>query len=133
RALLNAMAGIAATGGSTNGVLHLLAIAREAGVELTLDELAGVSARTPVIASLVPTGRFAAEDFHRAGGTAALLRELIRGGHADGEAPTVDGSTLAEKTDGAPEPDGVVLASVERAFKSGGAPRALRGSRAPDG
>ena len=133
RALLNAMAGIAATGGSTNGVLHLLAIAREAGVELTLDELAGVSARTPVIASLVPTGRFAAEDFHRAGGTAALLRELIRGGHADGAAPTVDGSTLAERTADAPPPDGEVLSTVERPFKAGGALRALRGNLAPGG
>src|SRR5581483_5765569 len=87
RALVNAMTGIAATGGSTNGVLHLLAIAREAGVELTLEDLADVSGRTPVIASLVPTGRFAAEDFQRAGGTRALLRELIRSGHVDGSAP----------------------------------------------
>jgi len=133
RALLHAMTGIAATGGSTNGVLHLLAIAREAGVELTLDDLAAVSERTPVIASLLPTGRFAAEDFHRAGGTAALLRELIRAGHVDGEAPTVDGSTLAEKTDDAPAPDGVVLAGVEQPFKAGGALRALRGNLAPDG
>src|SRR5581483_1731395 len=90
RALLNAMTGIAATGGSTNGVLHLLAIAREAGVELTLDDLAAVSERTPVVADLVPSGRFAADDFHRAGGTAALLRELIRCGLVDGGAPTVD-------------------------------------------
>src|SRR6185437_8034183 len=67
RALLNAMAGIAATGGSTNGILHLLAIAREAGVSLTLDELADVGARTPVLASLAPSGRYMAEDFHRAG------------------------------------------------------------------
>src|SRR3954468_19835276 len=66
RALLNAMTGIAATGGSTNGVLHLLAIAREGGIELTLDELAGVAARTPVIASLAPSGRYVADDFHAA-------------------------------------------------------------------
>src|SRR6184192_3998536 len=68
RALLNAMAGIAATGGSTNGILHLLAIAREAGVPLTLDELADVGAGTPVVASLAPSGRFTAEDLHRVGG-----------------------------------------------------------------
>jgi dihydroxy-acid dehydratase len=133
RALLHAMTGIAATGGSTNGVLHLLAIAREAGVELTLDDLAAVSERTPVIASLLPTGRFAAEDFHRAGGTAALLRELIHSGHVDGEAPTVDGSTLAARTASAPPPDGVVLSTVEEPFKAGGALRALRGNLAPDG
>jgi dihydroxy-acid dehydratase len=133
RALLHAMTGIAATGGSTNGVLHLLAIAREAGVDLTLDDLAAVSERTPVIASLVPTGRYAAEDFHRAGGTAALLRELIRTGHVDGSAPTIDGSTLAERTESAPPPDGDVLSTVEQPFKPGGALRALRGNLAPGG
>ncbi|MBV8478902.1 MAG: dihydroxy-acid dehydratase, partial [Actinobacteria bacterium] len=133
RALLNAMAGIAATGGSTNGVLHLLAIAREAGVELTLDELAAASGRTPVIASLVPGGRFVAEDYRRAGGTATLLRELIAAGNADGSAPTVDGSTLADRTAGAPAPDGEVLTTVARPFKPGGALRALRGNLAPDG
>ena len=89
RALLNAMAGIAGSGGSTNGILHLLAIAREAGVPLSLADLAGVAHRTPVLASLAPSGRFMAEDFHRAGGTAALIRELVRGGHVDGSAPTV--------------------------------------------
>src|SRR5205085_5250077 len=72
RALLNAMAGIVATGGSTNGVLHLLAIAREAGVPLTLEELTAVAGRTPVIASLAPSGRWMAEDFHRAGGSRSV-------------------------------------------------------------
>src|SRR3954447_12847230 len=74
RALENAAALVVASGGSTNGFLHLLAIAREAGVPLSLDDLAAISARTPVIASLAPGGRFAAEDLHRAGGTAALVR-----------------------------------------------------------
>jgi dihydroxy-acid dehydratase len=133
RALLNAMTGIAATGGSTNGVLHLLAIAKEAGVALTLEDLAAVSERTPVIASLLPTGRFAAEDFHRAGGTGALLRELIEGGLVDGDAPTVDGSTLAERAGEAALPDGHVLFTLEQPFKPGGALRALRGNLAPDG
>src|SRR5205085_1156645 len=80
RALLNAMAGIVASGGSTNGVLHLLAIAQEAGVPLLLDELAEVSARTPVLADLAPAGAYMAEDFHRVGGTRLLLRELLAGG-----------------------------------------------------
>lgn len=133
RALLNAMAGIASTGGSTNGVLHLLAIAHEAGIALTLDELAAVSERTPVIASLLPTGRYAAEDFHRAGGTATVLRELIDGGHMDGAAPTVDGATLAERTADAPRPDGRVLFTLEQPFKPAGALRALRGNLAPGG
>jgi dihydroxy-acid dehydratase len=129
RALENAMAGIVASGGSTNGFLHLLAIAREAGVPLSLEELAAISARTPVLADLVPGGRWVAEDLHRAGGTAALIRELIRGGHVDGEAPTVEGRTLAAATAGAPAPDGEVIGS----FKARGSLYALRGNLAPDG
>src|SRR5580765_5212065 len=95
RALLNAMAGIAATGGSTNGILHLLAIAHEGGVPLTLEDLTGVGGRTPVIASLAPSGRWMAADLNRVGGTRTVIRELVRGGHVDGAAPTVDGRTLA--------------------------------------
>ena len=133
RALLNAMTGIAATGGSTNGILHLLAIAREASVPLTLDELAEIGARTPVIASLAPSGRYAAEDLHRAGGTAALIGELVRGGLFDGEAPAVTGKTLADATREAPTPDGEVVFSIEHPFKTTGALHALRGNLAPEG
>ena len=133
RALLNAMAGVASIGGSTNGILHLLAIAREAGVPLTLDELAEVGERTPVIASLFPSGRHAAEELHRAGGPPALLRELVRGGHVDGSAPTVGGATLADATSAAPAPDGEVLYTFEEPFKPTGALHALRGNLAPDG
>jgi dihydroxy-acid dehydratase len=133
RALLNAMAGIAGSGGSTNGILHLLAIAREAGAALTLDELAKVGSDTPVLASLAPSGRFMAEDFHRAGGTAALIRELVRGGHMDGTAPTVAGVTLESATHQAPAPDGEVLFPLEQPFKPTGALHALRGNLAPDG
>ena len=129
RALENAMAGAVASGGSTNGFLHLLAIAREAGVPLTLDELAAISASTPVLADLVPGGRWVASDLHRAGGTATLIRELIRGGHVDGTAPTVDGRTLAEATEDAPDADGEVIG----AFKPRGSLYALRGNLAPDG
>jgi dihydroxy-acid dehydratase len=110
-------------------VLHLLAIAREAGVPLSLDELAAISARTPVIADLVPGGRWVAEDLHRAGGTAALIRELVRLGCVDGAAPTVDGRSLAQAAAGAPEPDGEVIGS----FKERGSLYALRGNLAPDG
>jgi dihydroxy-acid dehydratase len=133
RALLNAMTGIAATGGSTNGILHLLAIAREADVALTLDELAEIGARTPVIASLAPSGRYMAEDLHRAGGTAAVIAELLRGGLFDGGAPTVSGGTLADATNDATLPDGEVVFSVEEPFKATGALHALRGNLAPDG
>jgi dihydroxy-acid dehydratase len=129
RALENAMAGVVASGGSTNGFLHLLAIAGEAGVPLSLDELAAISARTPVIANLAPGGRWVAEDLHRAGGTATLIGELIRGGHVDGSAPTVDGRTLSEATADAPAADGEVIGS----FKARGSLYALRGNLAPDG
>jgi dihydroxy-acid dehydratase len=133
RALLNAATGVAATGGSTNGILHLLAIAWEADATLPLDDLAGVGERTPVLASLVPSGRHTAESFHRAGGTAALIRELVRSGLADGSAPTVAGSTLAEATAEAPPPDGEVLFSREAPYKPTGALYVLRGNLAPLG
>jgi dihydroxy-acid dehydratase len=133
RALLNAMVGIAATGGSTNGILHLLAIAREAGVVLSLDELAAIGSSTPVIASLAPSGRFMAEDLHGVGGTASLIRELVHGGRLDGDAPTVEGSTLAASTSKAAAPDGTVLFTLDEPFKPTGALHALRGNLAPDG
>lgn len=133
RALLNAMAGIAATGGSTNGVLHLLAIAHEADVPLKLEDLTGVADRTPVIANLAPSGQWMAEDFQRAGGTRSVICELVSGGHVDGAAPTVDGRTLADATADAPPPDGEVIYRLEEPFKPAGALRALRGNLAPDG
>jgi dihydroxy-acid dehydratase len=133
RALLNAMAGIAATGGSTNGLLHLLAVSREAGNPLTLGELTAVAARTPSIASLAPSGRWVAEDLQRAGGTAAVIAELIRTGLIDGRAPTAQGITLAEATEHAPAPDGEVVFTVDRPFKPAGRLTALHGNLAPDG
>jgi dihydroxy-acid dehydratase len=133
RALLNAMAGIAATGGSSNGLLHLLAIAHEAGVDLALDELTAVAARTPTIASLAPSGRWVAEDLHRAGGTAAVIAELIRAGHLDGAAPAVEGGTLADATAQASAPDGEVVFTAARPFKPSGGLFSLRGNLAPEG
>jgi dihydroxy-acid dehydratase len=133
RALLNAMAGVAASGGSTNAVLHLLAIAREACVDLALDDLAAIGGRTPVLASLVPGGRHTADELERAGGTATLIRELIRGGHADGGAPTVTGATLAEASEGSADPDGEVLFPASAPFRETGALHVLRGNLAPDG
>jgi dihydroxy-acid dehydratase len=133
RSLLNAMAGVAASGGSTNGVLHLLAIANEAGVPLTLDELAVIGEQTPVLASLTPSGTHTAEEMHRAGGTATLIRELVRSGHIDGAAPTVTGATLAEQTASALEPEGSVLYERAHPFRTSGALFALRGNLAPQG
>src|SRR5581483_3476884 len=133
RALENAAAGVAASGGSTNGILHLLAVANEAHTPLTLDDLAQIGERTPVLASLFPSGRHPAETFHRAGGTASLLRELIGAGLVDGAAPTVSGATLADATRDAPPPDENVLFPVARPYKDTGALYVLRGNLAPDG
>ena len=133
RALENAMAGIAATGGSTNGLLHLLAIAREAGVELELDDLIAISARTPVIGDLSPSGRHVAVELHEAGGAPAVIAELIRAGLIDGSAPTVGGGTLAEATAGAPAPDGAVVRTAEQPYKPPGGLVSLRGNLAPEG
>jgi dihydroxy-acid dehydratase len=133
RALLNAMAGVVATGGSTNGVLHLLAVAHEAGVPLTLDDLTAVAARTPVIASLLPGGRWAAEDLHRVGGAGVVIAELIRSGLFDGSAPSVDGGTIADAIAGAPTPDGVVVFGADHPYKPSGALHSLRGNLAPEG
>jgi dihydroxy-acid dehydratase len=133
RALRNAMAAVAATGGSTNALLHLLALAREARVELQLDDLTAISARTPVLTSLSPTGPHVAADLHAVGGVPVLAAELIRAGLVDGGAPTVDGATLAEATDGAPAPDGEVVSTVERPFKPAGGLVSLRGNLAPAG
>ena len=133
RALRNAMAGIAATGGSTNGLLHLLAIAREAEVELELDGLVEISARTPVIGSLTPSGRYVATDLHEIGGAPVVIAELVRAGLIDGEAPTVGGGTLAEAIAQAPAPDGAVVHPVAEPYKPPGGLVALRGNLAPDG
>jgi dihydroxy-acid dehydratase len=133
RALLNAMTGIAATGGSTNGILHLLAIAHDAGVPLTLDELAAIGERTPVLASLAPSGRHVAEELHDAGGTRVLVHELVAAGFLDGAAPTVTGASLAGATADAPAPDGEVLYAADTPYKTTGALSVLRGNLAPDG
>lgn len=133
RALENAMAGICATGGSTNGLMHLVAIAREADVELTQDELVEVGLRTPVIASLAPSGRYVATDLDAAGGVPVVIAELIRAGLVDGAAPAVEGGTLAEGVAGAPAPDGEVVFGADRPYKPTGGLLSLRGNLAPDG
>jgi dihydroxy-acid dehydratase len=132
-AIANAMAGVAATGGSTNALLHLLAIAREAGVAVTLEDLTEVAARTPVVASLAPSGRYMAEDLHRVGGTPTVLRQLVRGGHVDGDCPVVGGGTLATATADAADPDDDVTYGAERPYKPHGLLYALHGNLAPDG
>ncbi|MFN2488735.1 MAG: dihydroxy-acid dehydratase [Actinomycetota bacterium] len=133
-ALENAIASIAATGGSTNGVLHLLAIAREAGIELSLDDFHSIAARTPVIANLKPSGDYVATDLHAAGGTALLVRELARAGLLHAEAPTVDGRTLAQVGADAREAPGQrVVVRVDDPIKATGGLAILRGNLAPEG
>jgi dihydroxy-acid dehydratase len=130
----NAIAAIAATGGSTNGVLHLLAIARELGVPLELDDFDEIASRTPVVADLKPGGRFVATDLHRAGGVALVARELVRGGLVHGDARNVDGRTLAEIGEGAQETAGQeVVVPADRPLKPTGGLAILRGNLAPGG
>jgi dihydroxy-acid dehydratase len=130
----NAIASVAATGGSTNGVLHLLAIAREASVGLTIDDFDRISARTPTIASLKPGGEYVATDLYNAGGSALLVRELVAGGLVADDALTVDGRTLAQIAAGARELHGQrVIRPASEPFKAHGGLAILRGNLAPEG
>jgi dihydroxy-acid dehydratase len=133
-ALENAIASIAATGGSTNGVLHLLAIAREAGVDVSIDDFHDIAARTPVVASLKPGGDYVATDLYRAGGTALVMKELAHKQLISVDARTVDGRTIGEIAQGAgATPLQKVVVSVDRAIKPTGGLAILRGNLAPEG
>ena len=134
-ALENGIASVAATGGSTNGVLHLLAIAHEFGLQLDIDEFGAVADRTPIVADLQPGGRFTATDMYEAGGLGLVMHELLkRPGLLHGGAPTVDGRTLAEIGADAVATDGQrVVVPIETPLKPTGGLAILRGSLAPDG
>ena len=133
-AIENAIAGVAATGGSTNAVLHLMALANEVDVPLDLDDFDTISARTPIIADLKPGGRFAAIDLGRAGGVQLVARRLIDAGLLDGTQPTVSGRSLTQECAEAVETPGQeVVVSVERPLKATGGLVILRGGLAPDG
>jgi dihydroxy-acid dehydratase len=130
----NAVTAGAATAGSTNLVLHLLAVAREAGVPLDLDEIDRVAARTPVLADLKPSGRYTAVDLHRAGGSRLVGRRLLDAGRLDADRPTVTGRTLGEELAGAVETPGQqVVRPLARPLSRSGGLVVLRGSLAPDG
>lgn len=130
----NAAAAVAASGGSTNAVLHLIALAREVGVELTLDDIDRVSRRTPLLCDLKPGGRFAAPELHRAGGIGVLTKRLIEGGHVDGSALTVTGRTLEEECASVRETPGQeVVRPLSNPFSAEGGLAILRGNLAPDG
>ncbi len=132
-AFQNAIAAVAATGGSTNAVLHLVAIADELGIELPLEEFDAISERTPVIADLKPGGRYVAKDLHDAGGMPLLLRELVRRELVDGSAWSVAGSTLAAVGDAAVEADGQDVVLSGAPLKERGGLAILRGNLSPDG
>jgi len=130
----NAIASVAATGGSTNAVLHLLAMAREAGVELSIDDFDRISSRTPLIADLKPGGRYSAVDVHRAGGIALIAKRLLEGGVIDGSQLTVTGRTIAEEAAEAVETSGQdVIVPVDRPLKPTGGLVILKGNLAPEG
>src|SRR5919112_1067263 len=130
----NAIAAGAATGGSTNLVLHLLAIAREAGVPLAIDDFDRVSEHTPIIADLKPGGRYTAVDLDRAGGTKLLGKRLIHANLVDGSQPTPTGKTIAEEVEDAEETPGQdVIVPVESPLKETGGLVILKGNLAPEG
>ena len=134
-ALENAIASIAATGGSTNGVLHLLAIAHEFGQALDIDEFGAIADRTPIVADMQPGGRYTASDMYDAGGVGLVMRELLeRPGLLHGDARTVDGRTIADIAAAAQETEGQrVVVSIDTPLKASGGLAILRGTLAPDG
>ncbi len=130
----NAITAIAGTGGSTNGVLHLLAIADEAGVELTIDDFDTISERTPIVADIKPGGRYVATDLFEAGGTALVARELVRAGVMHEGVTGVDGRTIRQVADGAHEKPGQkVVVSWDNPLSPNGGLAILRGNLSPDG
>jgi dihydroxy-acid dehydratase len=130
----NAIASVATTGGSTNAVLHLMAIAHEAGVALSLDDFNRVSARVPLLADLKPSGRFVATDLYAAGGTALVARRLAEAGALNADAMTVSGRTIgAEAAMAVETPGQEVVRPVDRPIKKTGGLVILRGNLAPDG
>ena len=129
----NAIAAVSATGGSTNAVLHLLAIAREAGVPLALEDFDAISSRTPIFVDLKPGGRFTAPDLARAGGSRLVARRLVEAGLLK-NAPTVTGRTLFEEAKAAAETPGQeVVRPLSKALKPHGGLAILYGSLAPEG
>jgi dihydroxy-acid dehydratase len=132
--LENAIAAVAASGGSTNGVLHLLALAREAGVELAIDDFHTISERTPLLCDLKPGGRFVATDLYAAGGVAVLASRLLEAGILHGDAPTVTGQTIGEIAEAARETPGQeVIRPLAKPLATSGGLAILRGNLAPEG
>jgi dihydroxy-acid dehydratase len=134
RAMENAIAGVMATGGSTNAVLHLLAVAREAGVRLSLDDFDRISRKTPLLANLKPWGRFTAPEMYQAGGMAVVAKRLLDAGLLHADEPTVTGKTIgAEARAAREEPGQQVIRPLDAPLKPTGGLAILRGSLAPAG
>ena len=133
-AIENAIAGVAATGGSTNSVLHLLAIANEAGIPLSIDDFDRISSHVPILADLKPGGRFVATDLYAAGGTALVAKRLLEAGLLRGDSITVTGRTLAQEAAGAKEtPAQEVVRKLDSPLKPTGGLVILKGNLAPEG
>ena len=133
QAFLNAAAVVMATAGSTNAILHLLAIAAEAQVELTLDDFDAISRRTPHIASMRPAGRFVMSELDQVGGLPVVLRELLEADLIDGDTMTLNGRTLGQNVADAAPPDGTVVRPASDPIGAEGGLAVLRGSLAPNG
>jgi len=134
RALLNSIAGVMATGGSTNAVLHLLAVAREAGVRLSIDEFDRISRKTPLLADMKPWGRFTAPEMYEAGGMAVVAKRLLDAGRLAADAPTVTGHTIGDEARAARETPGQqVIRPLSKPIAPHGGMAILRGNLAPDG
>jgi dihydroxy-acid dehydratase len=132
--LENAIATVCASGGSTNGVLHLLAVAREVGVDLDIDDFERISRRTPLLADLKPGGRFVATDLYRAGGVPLILKRLLDAGILHPDEMTVTGRTIGEEAESATEAEGQeVVRPLDDLLKSEGGLAILRGNLAPEG
>jgi dihydroxy-acid dehydratase len=132
--LENAIATVCASGGSTNGVLHLLAVAREAGVELSIDDFERISKQTPLLADMKPGGRFVATDLYRAGGVPLILKRLSDAGLLNRDEITVSGRTIGEEADAASEAGGQeVVRPLDDPLKPEGGLAILRGNLAPEG
>ncbi|MEY2931675.1 MAG: hypothetical protein RL033_2424 [Pseudomonadota bacterium] len=130
----NAIATVAATGGSTNGVLHFLALARECGIPLDIDDFSTISKRTPILTDIKPGGRFVAVDFHKAGGSRLLAKRMLEANLLDGSSKNVSGRTIAEEAALAVETPGQeVIAASGKNFKATGGLVILKGSLAPEG
>jgi dihydroxy-acid dehydratase len=134
KSLENTIASVAASGGSTNAVLHLLAIARELDIELSIDDFDTISKKTPFICDLVPAGKYMASHFQSAGGSRVLAKRLIDAGFADGSTLTISGRTLAEEAALAEETPGqVVIHTFDKPIKPTGGLVILKGNLAPEG